>query len=121
MAGVVPITRGVENQEFQVQLDGVEYIIRLLWQDRDESWYFELSDALGTPIWMGQRIATGVPLLFQCVNPLRPPGELITIDTADEDKDPGLDDFGDDGEEGNTPARIQMIYLEADDLAELSS
>jgi hypothetical protein len=117
MAGAIPVLAGAPNQEMQVQLDGVEFTLRFVWQDRDENWYLDVSDAAGNPIWMGQRIATGAPLLFQCVNPNRPLGELVAIDSLDEDKDPELDDFGLDqnGEE----QRIQLIYLDAAEVAEV--
>ena len=110
MATCIPIEVSQPNQQMSVALDGVEFILRLFWNDRDESWYIDVSAGDGTPIWMGSRVATGVPILHQCVHARRPAGELVAIDTLNEDKDPDLDDFGAD------PARIQLIYIEAADL-----
>jgi hypothetical protein len=61
---------------------------------------------------MGQRIATGVPLLYQCANASKPAGHLICVDTLNEDADPTLDELGED------PQRFQLIYLDAADVAE---
>ncbi len=108
---VVPIVQSVPNQEMAVALDGVTFILRFFWNDRDESWYWELYDSARVPIWRGARIATGVPLLKQCVASNRPAGELVAIDTRGKDLDPVLDDFHEDGE-------VILAYLTADEVAE---
>jgi len=120
MAEIVPIEASNTNQEFSVQLDGVEFVLRIQWQDRDESWYIDLLTAALVPLWMGARIAVGVPLLYQFVSASRPAGELMAIDTAGNDEDPGIDDLGVDE---SKPAaqryrRVQLIYISASDVAE---
>ena len=122
MAQLVPIEAGVTDQEFSVSLDGVEYVVRLTWQDRDESWYIDVRTVALAPVAgaMGLRVATGVPLLAQVVTKPRPAGELIAIDTLGEDKDPDLDDFGfnENLPENERALRVQLVYLSADDVAE---
>ena len=86
-----------------------------MWNDRDESWYWELYDSARVPIWLGACIAVGVPLLRQCVADNRPAGDLVAIDTSNQDLDPGLEDFGED------PARVKLIYLTASDIAEVTT
>ncbi len=116
----VPIKPGDVDQEFSVQLDGVEYVLRAQWQDRDESWYLDVLTAALVPVFMGARIAVGVPLLFQLVAEVRPAGDLIPIDTTGGDNDPGLDDFGIDESlpEAERYKRVQLFYLDAADVAE---
>lgn len=110
MAFIIPIEPSVPNQEFSVPLDGVTFILRFFWNERDESWYWELYDSARVAIWCGARIAVGQPLLRQCVNASRPAGELVVVDTSNEDEDPGLDDLGD------APARVQIHYLTAAEM-----
>lgn len=120
MAGLIPIEAGVTDQEFSVPLDGVEHVLRLTWQDRDESWYIDLLTVALVPIFMGARVATGVPLLAQLSATTRPVGELICIDTLGQDKDPDLEDFGfnENLPENERTLRMQLVYLEAADVAE---
>jgi hypothetical protein len=107
---VIPIEAGLPNQEMNIALDGVSFVLRFFWNERDESWYWELFDGARAPIWCGARIATGALLLQQCVAPNRPKGELVAIDTRGKDLDPTLDDFGEDG-------LVKLMYLTADDVA----
>jgi hypothetical protein len=110
MADIIPIALSDPNQEFSAQLDGVEFVFRVLWNSVDESWYLELYTSDLRPVLLGQKICVGVPLLIDCSSTLKPAGELIAIDTENTDIDPGLDDFGED------PARVQLVYLTAEDV-----
>jgi len=110
MAFILPIEPSVPNQLFSVPLDGVTFVMHFFWNERDESWYWELFDSEQAPIWSGSRIAVGESLLEQCVSDRRPAGALVVIDTSRADSDPGLDDFGDD------PSRVQIHYVTAAEL-----
>lgn len=115
---VIPFQRVNEDdavqpdEELELPLDGAFFILRRTWNLVDQSWYLSVYSAAREPIWLGHRVAVGVPILAQCVSALRPAGELIAFDTANRDEDPGLSDFG----EG---LRVQLFYGRAEEVAAL--
>ena len=59
------IIQGVSNdasQRFRMVLDETTYVLELYYQDTSESWFANLRAADNTPISMGRRLSTNVPI-----------------------------------------------------------
>ena len=112
---LLPVFSSVADQRYKIPLDGRQYVIRLTYSDRLESWYFSLSDADDVPIHTRIRIVTGYRLLQSDVSSRRPPGDFYCFDFGvDQPGDSliGLDELG---------ARFQLYYLTAAEIEELSA
>jgi hypothetical protein len=92
----IPSTPGVQSNWVQrTQLDGVDYLFRFLWSQRDGHWSIDVADQDGVAIASGVRLVTNWPLMRTCVDPRRPPGILAVMDTTSaNDADPGFADLG---------------------------
>lgn len=99
----VPITPGVPDQEFELELQGTTYVLRFRWNDRRQQWTLELSDA-NRDLLLVRPVVLGVWVLSRFAANLRlPPGDFLLLDTATPAAEPGLNDLG---------ARVQLYYLE---------
>ena len=103
MALQLPLRAGLPHYRFSVELDGADFGFSLRFNERDSYWYLSLATGAGEPILSGSRVALGMPLLRKVVSPLRPPGELIALDTSSRGLRPGRDDFG---------SRVLLLYME---------
>lgn len=65
----------------RTSLDGVDYILRLEWSQRD-GWYLGISDELDEPITSPHRLVVGADLLDGVVDERRPPGMLMLLDMS---------------------------------------
>jgi hypothetical protein len=100
----IPILPSVPHQEFAVVLDGVEYILEIRWNDRDEAWFANLYDAERDVICYGIVLVIEYPILRRVNDPRRPAGELLLIDEENTQREAGLDDLG---------ARVKLVYVTA--------
>ncbi len=103
----VPLGRDATESNWiqRTQLDGVDFIFRLLWSQRDGHWGLDIADQDSVPIASGLKLVTGQSLLGTCVDPRKPAGDLIVADTlARDDLDPGFDDLG---------TRFLLLYVTA--------
>lgn len=95
---------GVYDFEQSVGFDGVYFRLRLYWNDRAGLWFFDLYSqsgeeiSLGRPVLVGQALFSGVRGQVGA-----PAGELVALDSASNDEDPGQDDWG----------RVSLIYVTA--------
>ena len=64
------------------ELDGVQYVIRRAWNEREASWVVSLYTEDLAPIVVGAFARTGVDLLDNCAAAGRPPGRLILEDVS---------------------------------------
>ncbi len=79
----------------RVELDGVQYTLRVRWSQRGACWHFDLGDLDGDPILSGVRMVTGFPLLYRFRHLAVPPGELFFFDRRDMAGSPTLEEMGD--------------------------
>lgn len=100
---------GLSDYERVVTCDGVDYSIRLAWNQRDRHWYGTLRDASGADIATGVKLVTGTIWLSPLFGDV-PPGAFIVVDRKGQGGDPGLLDFG---------TRFALYYLDADEVAGL--
>lgn len=107
----LPIRQEGPRFTFACELEGVSYTFAFRWNDRDGGWYMEISDATGDPIVSGIKVVIGILLLGRATSKLLPPGDLLAIDTAATNTDPGFEDIG---------RRVQITYFTAAELGAVS-
>ena len=103
-------THDYQEQEFQ--LDGETFRLLARWNERIDSWIISLYESDGTPVAVGRRLTVGNFLFPWLVTENRPAGQLIAIDTKDEDVDPGHFDLGN---------RVVVAYLDIEEMAALGA
>jgi hypothetical protein len=102
-------------QSLRVRLDGVDYLLSLAYNQREDRIYLSLADDEENPIVSGIKVLANWPLLFRHrYNPAIPPGELMAIDTTTDGSPPGLGELG-------AGLRVQLIYFEAATLAQIKA
>lgn len=100
---------GAASWTQQTPLEGRYYQLTFDWHARTGVWKLDLADADGTPIRSGIALLLNVSLLAGLVDPRRPPGALVVVDTTGaEDADPGFDTLG---------GRFKLVYFTAAELA----
>lgn len=94
MAVVVIPTRGdIGAYYFRVELESVLYELAFQHNDRERRWYMDLRSGDGIPIRSGIKVVANFPLLRMLSGLNRPPGEIIAVNTKNDD-DPDLADLG---------------------------
>ncbi len=101
-----------QNCETTFDLDGVLFRLRTRYNARIDSWIASLYDAEGNPISVGRRLTVGNMLFPWLATQNSPAGQLIAIDSQDEDQDPGEKDLG---------TRVSIFYFDAEEIAALSA
>ena len=101
----IPLEPNTPSQEQTSTLDGVEYILRIDWNARDQSWTLGIYDLNEVPLTLGIKLVASLPLLRRELNPALPPGQLWIVDDSNEDRDPTLTDLG---------LRCTLMYVTAD-------
>lgn len=126
---VVPTTSAFPDYTQRTSLDGREYILRFIFNEREQRWYLDFFDGDETPLALSLKLVANWNLLRRETDERLPPGELYAIDlsgTSNEDvptdagtatllqiaRDPGRDDLGADG-------RVALMYFDAAELAAL--
>lgn len=90
------------------QLDGIEYLLRFKWSDREGCWYLGIYSQNGDPIAVGVRLVVSWPLLRRFRDPRTPPGILVCVDTSERGQDIiAATDLG---------SRVLLMYVPADEL-----
>jgi hypothetical protein len=108
MAIIIP-TRSDPRYQIEVELAGANYLFDFEWNDRAESWFFDVSDQSYTKLLSGVRIVVGFPLWTRYRNPRLPSGDLSAVDTSGAGLDPKLEDLGD---------RVLLVYTPIDEIPE---
>ena len=85
----------------EVELDGTTFVFAFEWNDRDQSWSFNLLSSERVPVIQGVGVRVGIPLLNRYTGIAGPLGALEAIDTSGAGLDPGFADLG---------ARVQLAY-----------
>ena len=75
-----------------VELDGQEYRLRLIWRERQASWYMSLFTVTGTPIVLGRRLSPESTPTYNLSIPDAPPGLFVVRGDSKYDRM----DLGDD-------------------------
>jgi hypothetical protein len=86
-------------------LEGVNYVLRLRYNERGGAWFVDVADDLGNVLAAGRKVVVNWPIVGAretSVNLF--PGWLFAFDTSDIDLDPTEEDMG---------TRVQLYYLES--------
>lgn len=103
------LTDGTPFYSFRAVLDDREYAFAFRWNNRTQTWVFDLATTDGVELLTGRRVLLGNDLLRYCVAPQRPPGVLAAVARDDHLVAPGLTDLG---------ARVQLLYFRKDEFVE---
>ena len=101
---VIPFDNTIEDQIFQIDLEGVVYSIRVRWNNRAGYWIMDIAQNDGTEIINGVPLLLGISLLAQYQNPLLPPGEFVFLDTSGQMQEATIDDLN---------YRCILLYVES--------
>jgi hypothetical protein len=82
------------NYEQVTSLDGVDFILRFLWNERDNHWFLTIRDAAGSDIITGIKLVADIPVGAHLTDERRPEGQIWTVDMTGAGVDPGLRDLG---------------------------
>lgn len=91
---IIPTRSDVPCYDFQITLDGVILNLEFMWGDRLNLWTMNIFDLNQNPIVTGVPLFTEFPLLYKEKDVRLPPGQWFCVDTGNEGKNPGRDDFG---------------------------
>jgi hypothetical protein len=98
----IPIAETSPDFTLSVPLSGAVYSLRFQWNMRS-GWYMSLSDSTSTRILSARYLTPNWPLLRQCVDARRPPGELWLIDLSSPVDYPRRNDLG---------SRHRLVYVD---------
>ncbi len=97
--------------DYTVDLEGVIYRVRLIYRERQDSWYLDLYDAADVALLTGKRLSANTALLAPYQIEGLPPGELMLVDVEAADDQAAVEaDFESLG------FRHQLFYYEVEDL-----
>lgn len=112
MATLTLFTTADPFQKQNVNLDGVEFILSLAYNQREERWYLSIADDEGALLIGGLKLQANWPLLWRHrYNTKLPLGEIMACDTTPDGEPPTLLELG----EGK---RCVLTYFEAATVAE---
>ena len=108
---ILATDRGKAAYTQRVTLDGVSFILELIWNERVGAWYLSVLDANGTALLRSRKLATNWPIIrrFRFLDGL-PAGEIMAIDPSASLDYAGYSDLGED-------RGVELVYIEAADLA----
>jgi hypothetical protein len=90
--------------EYSIQLDGITYILRFLYNDRMERWTISISNAAGVLLVGNVPVEVNYPLFDRYKVDGLPAGTLFAYDTKNTNEDPTRYDLGD---------RVRLYYQSA--------
>jgi len=90
----IPMTTLVGDWNQRTTLDGTVFGFRFIWNDRDETWYFDLFDEDGNRLRSGVRVVPNFIALYRYVSVDRPAGVFFPYDSRPDPQPPLLDELG---------------------------
>lgn len=117
MSQLIPTSTVLTDYRQTTTLDGRDYILRFLFNQREGLWFFSMFDEEEDPIVEGLKVVVEHSLLRLITDPRKPPGLLVASDdTAREPEegqkilalDPGLGELGE---------RVVLLYFTEAELA----
>jgi len=101
----IPLVQDEASFKIRTVLDGVQVVLGVDWNTRNERWHLSTYDANGAPLLLRQplNINTEIWDRFEIVG--LPPGKIMLYDTKDESAEAGFEDLDD---------RCVLIYQSAE-------
>lgn len=103
----IPTETTISNYDFFITLDGVEFSLTFIFNERDESWIMNISDANENPLRSGLKVVNEFPLLRLWQEQASPGGDMIAVNEGDSVQPPTLNQLGSD---------VILTYLDASEL-----
>jgi hypothetical protein len=103
----IPFDRTRGNQLTRVELEGVLYGLKFLWNSRLNSWTLEVQSADGTPIVSGVHVVADYSLLSHYTSQNLFSGRLFCLDMDNSQGTPNADTLG---------VNYQFFYQESTDF-----
>lgn len=91
---VLPFVPSIANYSFETYIEDVPYTFDVRWNEREASWYLDVTDGAGYAIVRGERIAINAYIGRKSTHPLFRTGVLAAIETSGSMLDPTFDDLG---------------------------
>ena len=101
---VIPTRSDLDNYKFTIDLEGLTYGFEFHYNGRMQKWVFDLTQEDGTPILQSTPVYVNQLPLQRFQTELKPPGEILFLDTSGANLDPTEDDLG---------TRVLMMYIES--------
>lgn len=125
MSQILDTSTDLSDYRQVTTLDGVDFVLRFLFNEREGKWYLSLADADDVSIVHGVKIVPLISLLRKVTDARRPAGLLMARDLTGPDVDfaagqkvldldPGLTDLGAGG-------RVRLFYFTADELVDVEA
>lgn len=110
---ILPTFTDATAYRYTVALDGRDYLLRFVFDERYNTWHLDLSLPDGTPLAQGVRVVSGIPLLrhYHDAEDRLPKGALVALDLGKTPTEPGRD----------ISRNHRLIYFSAKELAELET
>ncbi len=109
----IPTAPDTPNYIQRTTLDGREYLLRILHNQRENTWYLTLLNTQEEVIKAGIKIVPNWPLLRKFHYDIRvPPGDIFAIVQTTDDSTPGLGELGID-------QRVRLVYFDEAEVASL--
>jgi hypothetical protein len=103
----IPVATDTPLYTQRITLDGVEYVFKFDWNDRESRWYFGLFAIDETPIVTGIKVVANWPLLRRFTAEKVPPGVLVAVDLSPErGESPTFTELG---------FRVRLLYYPKND------
>lgn len=80
MPQLLPLLPELPNYRFDTTLDGIQYVIDIRWNSRDEAWYMSVFSEEEEPLISGTKLVLGAWLTGDATHPDRPFGLFRLID-----------------------------------------
>ena len=106
---IIPVTTSLVSWRQRTSIDGRDYLLDFLWNDRNGTWTISLSKEDGTPLRSGIPITLQRPL-FPAPTLDMPRGTMVAIDLSNTSVEATLTDLG---------TRVILKYYSLEQIAEL--
>jgi len=109
MSLTIPLRSDAPHYSFEVELDGLQFTMTLLWNVINLAWYMSIADADGVMVVEGVRLVEG-PIMWRFKDSRMPPGQFVMLDTTGAQRDAFYEDLG---------KRNLLLYYTAAEVAAL--
>lgn len=103
----IPVPPSTPEINFTCNINGTTYNFHILWNDRDSSYYMDLAQPDGTPIFSSARLVLHAYIGRTANQPPVSQGVFMVIDTSGLYQECGIDDLG---------TRVQLVWIPQNDL-----